>query len=57
MSAIMTHVTRQWVQLGLWGFTIRGRTIRVPFARHTNLDSLSLMAKIGRLDLPGMGLV
>jgi hypothetical protein len=44
--------------MSLWGVTVIGVIIGYrPPKRHTKLDSLTLVQKLGRLDLPGMGLV
>ncbi|BEI84606.1 hypothetical protein CcaverHIS002_0500070 [Cutaneotrichosporon cavernicola] len=44
-----------WVQMGIWGATALGLVLGYrPPKRHTKYDHLSLFAKIGKLDLPGM---
>lgn len=44
--------------MALWGVTVLGLIFGYrPPKRHTGLDHLSFWQKIGRLDLPGMGLV
>lgn len=49
---------KQWVQMAFWGVTILGILVGYrPPKRHTRLDNLTIMQKVGRLDLPGMALV
>ena len=44
--------------MGLWGFTAIALYVGYrPPPRHTRLDHLSIWQKIGRLDLPGFGLL
>ncbi len=44
--------------MALWGATAIGLFIGYrPLKRHTRLDHLSLLQKLGRLDLPGAGLL
>ncbi len=44
--------------MALWGVTVVGIVIGYrPPKRHTRLDNLTLVQKIGRLDIPGMLLV
>ncbi|KAL2395177.1 hypothetical protein ABEF93_001442 [Exophiala dermatitidis] len=43
-----------WIQLGLWAATALGILIGYrPPKRHTRLDHLSFLRKLGHLDLPG----
>jgi MFS family permease len=47
-----------WIQMALWGAAVIGIVIGYrPPKRHTRLDHLSFWEKLGRLDLPGMGLL
>ncbi|KAN0112347.1 putative siderophore iron transporter [Hyaloscypha variabilis] len=47
-----------WIQMALWGITALGIFVGYrPPKRHTLLDHLSFMQKIGRLDLPGFALL
>jgi hypothetical protein len=44
--------------MALWGFTAFGLSFGYrPPKRHTRLDHLSVWQKLGRLDLPGCGLL
>ena len=48
----------QWIQTALWGATAIGLFFGYrPPKRHTRLDHLSLWQKLGRLDIPGCGLL
>lgn len=50
--------TVQWIQVGLWGATSMGIFFGYrPPKRHTRLDHLSFLQKLGKLDLIGCALV
>lgn len=47
-----------WIQMALWGTTALGIFFGYnPPKRHTRYDSLTMLQKLGRLDLPGCGLL
>lgn len=47
-----------WLQVACWGATALGIFFGYnPPKRHTRYDSLSIYQKLGRLDLPGCGLL
>ena len=53
-----TELTKQWIQMALWGLTAIGLFIGYrPPTRHTRYDHLSFWQKLGRLDLLGFFLL
>jgi MFS family permease len=50
--------TYYWIQMGVWGATAVGIFVGYrPPKRHTRLDHLTFVQKLGQLDLPGFALL